>query len=173
MSNRQFWSFLCLDFIYNTKFAKIFYNAISNFNDSSSKLDYFKFLDYPKFLQFVAIFTRGAFRELRIQLLFAVFDADYTMEVDRIEFRNVITCFIEMILHCRFDSSSVQEKINSLNSESSNIQLMEKVLDNYVDEVFNTFSYSGEVMSFEEWQKWLFTIQGFDRIINFTAVLKA
>ena len=178
MSNRQFWSFLYLDFIYNTKFAKIFYKAICHFNDNS-KLDYFKFMDYSKFLQFVAIFTKlsnnknYSFRDLRIKLVFALFDADKTLEVDRIEFRNVITCFIEMILQCRFDSINVQEKINSLNSESANIQMMEKVLDNYVDEVFNIYSYNGEFMSFEEWQKWLFNINGIDKILEFTAILKA
>jgi Ca2+-binding EF-hand superfamily protein len=178
MSNRQFWSFLYLDFIYNTKFAKIFYRAICNFNDNS-KLDYIKFMDYGKFLQFVAIFTKLEnpkkinLYERRIKLLFALFDADNTQEVDRIEFRNMITCFIEMILQCRFDSISLQEKINNLNTESANIQMMEKVLDNYVEEVFNIFSYNGEFLSYEEWQKWLFTINGIQKILEFTTTLKS
>lgn len=58
MSNRQFWSFLDLEFIYNTTFAKIFYKTACEFNDNS-KLEYIKFMDYPKFLQFVAIFTKA------------------------------------------------------------------------------------------------------------------
>ena len=178
MSNRQFWTFLYLDFIYNTKFAKIFYRAICHFNDSNSLLDYLKFMDYGKFLQFIAIFTKQVIvrgistYDLRIKLLFSIFDADNTQEVDRIEFRNTITCFIEMILECRFDSTSIQEKINILNSESSNIQNMEKVLDNYVDEIFNNYSYNGELMSYEEWQKWLFTIEGMEKILKFETTLK-
>jgi hypothetical protein len=178
MSNRQFWSFLYLDYIYNTKFAKIFYRAICNFNDNS-KLDYIKFIDYGKFLQFVAIFTKIEnskkfnFYETRIKLIFALFDADNTQEVDRIEFRNMITCFIEMILQCRFDSLGLQEKLNNLNTESANIQMMEKVLDNYVEEVFNIFSYNGEFLSFDEWKKWLFTINGIQKILEFHTTLKS
>ena len=57
MSNRQFWSFLDLEFIYNTTFAKYFYITACEFNEMN-KLDYIKFMDYQKFLQFVAIFTK-------------------------------------------------------------------------------------------------------------------
>ena len=178
MSNRQFWSFLDLDFIYNTKFAKLFYKVCCDFNDNY-KLDYIKFMDYPKFIQFVCTFTKMAridatttFKDMRTNLIFRLFDPDCNGEVDRVEFRNVITSFIEMILTCRFDSDGVQEKIRSLNQESSNILLMEKVLDNYVDEIYNAFSYNGELMSFEEWQKWVFSLNGFNKILEFTATLK-
>jgi hypothetical protein len=47
--------------------------------------------------------------------------------------------------------------------------MMEKVLDNYVEEVFNVYSYNGELMSYEEWQKWLFSITGIDRILDFSS----
>jgi hypothetical protein len=57
MSNRQFWSFLDLEFIYQTNFAKYFYKTACDFNENT-KLDYLKFMDYPKFIQFVAIFTK-------------------------------------------------------------------------------------------------------------------
>ena len=57
MSNRQFWSFLDLEFIYNSIFAKFIYMTACEFNDNS-KSDYIKFMDYQKFLQFVAIFTK-------------------------------------------------------------------------------------------------------------------
>ena len=57
MSNRQFWSFLDLQQISNTTFAKLFYKAACDFNDNS-KLDHLKFMDRYKFYQFVAIFTK-------------------------------------------------------------------------------------------------------------------
>ncbi len=39
--------------------------------------------------------------------------------------------------------------------EENNIsQLMEKVLDLYVDEVFSR-SYTGESLTFDEWKKWV------------------
>jgi len=77
-----------------------------------------------------------------------------------------------MILSCRFDNEMLQEKIKYLNSESSNISLMEKVLDSFVDEIFNTFSYSGEVLTFEEWEKWFRSIKLSDKIINFSMALQ-
>ena len=46
-----------LDFIYNTTFAKLFYKCACDFNDNT-KSDHIKFMDYPKFIQFVAIFTK-------------------------------------------------------------------------------------------------------------------
>jgi Ca2+-binding EF-hand superfamily protein len=178
MSNRQFWSFLDLEFIYNTNFAKLFYKAACEFNDDS-KLDYLKFMDYQKFIQFVTLFTKHSkidntlnFKQMRMKLIFALFDPDNSGEVDRIEFRNVVTSFIEMILTCKFDSEGIQEKIRGLNAESSNPQMMEKVLDNYVEEVFNVYSYNGELMSYEEWQKWLFSITGIDRILDFSSTFK-
>ncbi len=178
MSNRQFWSFLDLEFIYNTKFAKLFYKAVCEFNDNS-KLDYLKFMDYAKFIQFVAIFTKNtkidntfSFKEQRMKLLYCFFDPNNNEEVDRIEFRNVITSFIEMILTCKFDSEGVQEKIRGLNAESSNLVMMEKVLDAYTDEVFNTYSYNGELLTYEEWQKWLFSINGIDKVLDYTSTLK-
>ena len=58
MSNKQFWSFLDLEFIYNTTFAKVFYKCASDFNDVS-KSDHIKFMDELKFLQFIAIFTKS------------------------------------------------------------------------------------------------------------------
>lgn len=109
---------------------------------------------------------------MRMKLIFTLFDTDNNEEIDRLEFRNIITSFIEMILTCKFDSDGIMEKIRMLNLESSNLSMMEKVLDNYVEEVYNEFSYNGEIMSFEEWQKWLFSINGIDRILDFTSSLK-
>jgi imidazole glycerol phosphate synthase subunit HisF len=109
---------------------------------------------------------------MRIKLIYRLFDPDNNDEVDRIEFRNIITSFVEMILTCKFDSEGIQEKIRALNIEASNISMMEKVLDNYVDEVFNTFSYNGEIMAFEEWQKWLFSINGIEKVMDFSSALK-
>ena len=57
VSNRQFWSFLDLQQISNTTFAKLFYKAACDFNDNS-KIDHLKFMDRYKFYQFVAIFTK-------------------------------------------------------------------------------------------------------------------
>ena len=57
MSNRQFWSFLDLQQISHTTFAKLFYKAACDFNDNS-KIDHLKFMDRYKLYQFVAIFTK-------------------------------------------------------------------------------------------------------------------
>lgn len=76
-----------------------------------------------------------------------------------------------MILSCKFDNDMLQDKIKYLNIESSNISLMEKVLDSFVDEIFNTFSYSGEVLTFEEWEKWFKSINLSEKILNFHASL--
>jgi len=65
-----------------------------------------------------------------------------------------------------------KKKIRNLNNESSNTSVMEKVLDNYVEEVYTSFSYNGEILTFDEWQKWLFTINGIDKILDFTGILK-
>jgi hypothetical protein len=177
MSNRQFWSFLDLEFIYNTKFAKLFYKTASEFNDDS-KLEYIKFMDYAKFFQFVAIFTKNTtldnvcIKDLRMKFIYDIFDKDGSNEVDRLEFRNIITSFTEMILVCKFDSDGINERIKNLNYEASNNNLIEKVLDMYVDEVFNQFSYNGEFLTFEEWQKWFFSINGSEKIMEFVGAFK-
>jgi hypothetical protein len=48
---------------------------------------------------------------------------------------------------------------------------MEKVLDSFVDEIFSSYSYSGEVLTFEEWEKWFRSINLSEKIINFSATL--
>lgn len=179
MSNRQFWSFMDLDFIYNTTFAKLFYKTICEFNDNT-KLEYLKFMDYTKFIQFVAVFTKnvnidslgGSLKKMRIKFIYKIFDTDNDEEVDRLEFRNVITSFVEMILTCKFDSEGISETIKNLINESANASVMEKVLDQYVDGVFNQYSYSTEILNYEEWEKWLFSIHGIEKIIDFQGILK-
>lgn len=177
MSNRQFWSFLDLEFLYNTKFAKLFYKTAAEFNDNA-KLEYIKFMDYAKFFQFVAIFTKTgtldgvSIKDLRMRFIYNLFDTDGSDEVNRLEFRNIITSFTEMILVCKFDSEGINERIKNLNIEATNLSLIEKVLDMYVDEIFNLFSYTGEFLTYEEWQKWFFSINGGDKIIEFVGEFK-
>lgn len=109
---------------------------------------------------------------MRLTFLFKVFDGDNSDEIDRLEFRNSITTFVEMILSCKFDSEGIQEKIRNLNNEASNASLMEKVLDQYVDEVFNIYSYNGEILSYEEWSKWIYSFAGIDKILDYVGILK-
>jgi len=200
MSNRQFWSFLDLQQISNTTFAKLFYKAACDFNDNS-KVDHLKFMDRYKFYQFVAIFTKtdeinknkkffvkneGDFGDdpnsknntfatlIKLRFLNSLFDVDNNEEVDRLEFRNFISSFIEMILSCKFESKPIQDQIDNIfkvdvASGISNIsQLMEKVLDLYVDEVFSR-SYTGETLTFDEWKNWLLTdVSGIKEVLAYS-----
>ena len=50
-------------------------------------------------------------------------------------------------------------------------QLMEKVLDLYVDEVFSR-SYTGETLTFDEWKKWLVDeVAGINEILEYSTVI--
>jgi Ca2+-binding EF-hand superfamily protein len=175
MSNRQFWSFLNLEFIYTTTFGKIFYQIICEFNEPT-KLEYMKFLDLKKFMQFVSIFTKnltdhlGHSLDLRKKFLFRLFDIDNSEEVDKLEFRNFLTAFLEMILTCNFENETIQNKIKHLRSEATNVQLIEKALDQYVEEVYNN-TYDGYVMTYEEWEKWIVSIEGIYEINKFIGSL--
>ena len=203
MSNRQFWSFLDLQQISNTTFAKLFYKAACDFNDNS-KVDHLKFMDRYKFYQFVAIFTKtdeinknkkffvkneGDFGDdpnsknntfatlIKLRFLNSLFDVDNNEEVDRLEFRNFISSFIEMILSCKFESKPIQDQIDNIfkvdvASGISNIsQLMEKVLDLYVDEVFSR-SYTGETLTFDEWKNWLLAdVSGINEVLEYSTTI--
>ena len=204
MSNRQFWSFLDLQQISNTTFAKLFYKAACDFNDNS-KIDHLKFMDRYKFYQFVAIFTKtdeinknknffvknesDVFTDdpnskkdsfatyIELKFLNSLFDVDNNEEVDRLEFRNFISSFIEMILSCKFESKPIQDQIDNIfrvdvNSGISNIsQLMEKVLDLYVDEVFSR-SYTGETLTFDEWKNWLTSdVSGIYEVLEYSTTI--
>ena len=203
MSNRQFWSFLDLQQISNTTFAKLFYKAACDFNDNS-KVDHLKFMDRYKFYQFVAIFTKtdeinknkkffvkneGDFGDdpnsknntfatlIKLRFLNSLFDVDNNEEVDRLEFRNFISSFIEMILSCKFESKPIQDQIDNIfkvdvASGISNIsQLMAKVLDLYVDEVFSR-SYTGETLTFDEWKNWLLAdVSGINEVLEYSTTI--
>ena len=203
MSNRQFWSFLDLQQISNTTFAKLFYKAACDFNDNS-KVDHLKFMDRYKFYQFVALFTKtdeinknkkffvkneGDFGDdpnsknntfatlIKLRFLNSLFDVDNNEEVDRLEFRNFISSFIEMILSCKFESKPIQDQIDNIfkvdvASGISNIsQLMEKVLDLYVDEVFSR-SYTGETLTFDEWKNWLLAdVSGINEVLEYSTTI--
>jgi hypothetical protein len=181
ISNRQFWTFLDLGNVYNTTFAKLFYKAACNFRDNT-KLDHLKFMDYHKFIQFVVIFTKTGFLNpenksgetlevLRLKFIFQIFDCDNSEELDRLEFRNILTSFVEMVLVCKFESKAIQEKVDIFLSESKNTQMIEKILDLYCDEIF-TLSYNQDYLTFDEWDKWIRGIKGIDKILNFAGFLK-
>ena len=204
MSNRQFWNFLDLGQIANSTFAKLFYKAVCDFNDNT-KLDHLKFMDRYKFYQFIAIFTKtnelnqnkNLFFEdndklsefddedklnsfasyVKLKFINSLFDVDNNDEVDRLEFRNLISSFIEMVLSCKFECGPIQEQINNIlnidtTGGNNNIsQLMEKVLDLYVDEVFSR-SYTGETLTFDEWKKWLIDeVSGINEILEYSTVI--
>jgi len=175
MSNRQFWSFLNLEFVYTTSFGKIFYKVVCEFNEPT-KLEHFKFMDLKKFIQFVCVFTKkpkdenSPLSELRKKFLFRLFDLDNSEEIDKLEFRNFLTAFLEMILTCNFENEIIQNKIKILRAEVSNINLIEKSLDQYVEEVYNN-TYDGYVMTYDEWEKWISTIDGIEEIDNFVGSL--
>ena len=204
MSNRQFWNFLDLGQIANSTFAKLFYKAVCDFNDNT-KLDHLKFMDRHKFYQFIAIFTKtnelnqnkNLFFEdndklsefddedklnsfasyVKLKFINSLFDVDNNDEVDRLEFRNLISSFIEMILSCKYECGPIQEQINNIlnidtTGGNNNIsQLMEKVLDLYVDEVFSR-SYTGETLTFDEWKKWLIDeVVGINEILEYSTII--
>ena len=175
MSNRQFWSFLNLEFIYSSTFGKIFYQNICDFTENP-KSEYLRFLDIKKFFHFVAIFTKKSNHpqmiNIRKKFVFRLFDSDNNEEVDKLEFRNFITAFLEMILTCNFENEIIQNKIKSLRMEASNIQLIEKALDQFVDEIYNN-TYDGYVMTYEEWDKWISSVDGISEINEFIGKLPA
>lgn len=76
-----------------------------------------------------------------------------------------------MILLCKFDSEPLNEKIKSFNIESANVNLIEKALDLYVDDVYNNV-YNGETLTFEEWEKWISNIKAIEKILDFSGILK-
>ena len=118
-------------------------------------------MDRYKFYQFIAIFTKtnelnknknlffddndklsefddedklNSFASyVKLKFLNSLFDIDNNDEVDRLEFRNLISSFIEMILSCKFECGPIQEQINNIlnidtTGGNNNIsQLMEKL----------------------------------------------
>jgi hypothetical protein len=110
---------------------------------------------------------------MRMRFIFKLFDPDNSDECDRLEFRNIVTSFIEMIIHCKFDSEYIQSKINDLNNEITRKDSnMEKVLDGFVDDVYGGFSYSGEILTYDEWTKWFYSINAIDKVLDFSGSLK-
>jgi hypothetical protein len=109
---------------------------------------------------------------MRIRFIFKLFDKDNSDEIDRLEFRNLTTAFVEMILNLKFDSEFVMDKIKALNFESNNVTIMDKVLDQYVDDVYDTYSYSGEILTYDEWCKWFLSISGIDKVLDYVGTLK-
>lgn len=179
MSNRQFWAYLGLEFIYKTTFGKLFYQNICEI-DEDSKLDYLKFLDFEKFLKFVAIFTKTfkdnpeQTKNLRKKFVFRLFDVDNNEEIDKLEFRNFVNAFIELILGCNFDNKEIQDKkdeiINSVSNLSRIEESIEKSIDAYVDDVFSGNTFDGYVMTYGEWEGWINQVEGIKEILNYPLV---
>ena len=70
-----------------------------------------------------------------------------------------------------------EEQINNIwnidtTGGNNNIsQLMEKVLDLYIDEFFSR-SYTGETLTFDEWKKWLIDeIVGINEILEYYTLM--
>ena len=153
-------------------------------------------MDKFKFMQFVAIFTKtkelndnkNLFIEeeefdeeiddfstyVKLRFIYSLFDTDYNEEISKLEFYNLLSSFLEMILLCKFDFVPIKEQINNIlnlnvSSGTNNIsQLMEKFLDLYVNEVF----LNKKNLTFEEWKKWLFeNINGINEILSFSGTI--
>lgn len=115
---------------------------------------------------------------VKLKFINSLFDSVGNEEIDRLEFRNFMSSFIEMILSSKFECGPIQEQINNILSidtsgGTSNLsQLVEKVLDLYVDEVFAHHSYNGEVLTFEEWTNWIYeNIAGFEEVLDYSATI--
>ena len=76
-----------------------------------------------------------------------------------------------MIMIIKFENEMLQEKIKLLISESSNTTLIEKVLDSIVDDIFTKYSFSGHVLTYEEWEKWLKSSSLLEKIMNFVGAI--
>lgn len=76
-----------------------------------------------------------------------------------------------MLLICKFESKAIQEKVDILIAESKNFQIIEKILDQYCEEIF-TRSFNQDYLTFDEWEKWFKSIKGIDNIIKFSGFFK-
>lgn len=181
MSNRQFWNLLDIPQIASTSFAKMFYKAACDFNDSN-KLDHINFMDRFKFYQFIAIFAKSSeinkvkhlfmdaveckdedelssfAANIKLKFLCSLFEPDKNEEIGRTSFRNFIAAFVEMIFSTKFENAFLQQQLNDLIhvdiSGNNLVQLLDKIIDLYVDEVFAK-SFNGKSLTFDEWKKWL------------------
>ena len=62
-------------------------------------------------------------------------------------------------------------KIDVTSGISNISQLMEKVLDLYVDEVFSR-SYTGETLTFDEWKNWLLAdVSGINEVLEYSTTI--
>ncbi|MCQ2818771.1 MAG: hypothetical protein MJ252_16010 [archaeon] len=179
MSIRSFWKVLGLENVAETAFGKLLYQAACNFNDNKNP-NQLQFMTEDKFLQIVAIFTKkneidynagnffegvdeegGArekdfYKKVRFQFLYTLFDVDNNDELNKIDFRNLVSSFLEMVINGKYNNSDIDSEISKIRNADmggvTNIsQLMEDVLDSYVENVFSD-SFSGETLTIDEWK---------------------
>lgn len=179
MSIRSFWKVLGLESVADTAFGKMFYKAACNFNDNRNP-NQLQFMTCDKFLQIVAVFTKKKslndnasefftggkveleedfYQKVRYQFLYTLFDVDNNEELNKIDFRNLISSFLEMVINGKFNNQDIDKEISKIRSAEGNgvtniAQIMEDVLDSYVENVFSD-SFSGETLTFEDWKKWI------------------
>ena len=161
-------------------------NLIAGRDDENSKNDYIKFIDLDKFVQFNGIFTKRftakAFPELRRgntdeldltdelrkKFVYGLFDLDKNDTIDKLEFRNFINAFVEMILQANFKNEAIQSKIDGIIKNVPNIQNIEKSLDVYVNDQFQAKNSSdSETLTYYEWDIWIGGVEGINEILKF------
>lgn len=194
MSPRNFFNALSLNGLGDTEFGKIFYRNACNFREGHNP-NKIVFMDENKFLQTVAILTKekeieqnaanfynysadiinenlsGFAKMVKERFYFKLFDSENNNEVSKVEFRNIISSFLEVLVNGKYnniylfdfsdvDLIDVYKEIENLKALDKNVinDSLEYVIDNYVDKIFAD-SINGEYLSFEEWKNWFESIK--------------
>lgn len=194
MSIQGFWKVLGLESIADTSFGKIFYRAACTFSDNKNP-NQVKFMTEHKFLQILALLTKKnkinsnidnlfegggnsnpeeakeLYMKARYLFLFTLFDVDDSGEISKLDFRNVISSFLELVVNGKYGTKIVDETIGEIiaNKEKKNLaQFLEDVVDTYVDNTFSDYSYNGEIMTYDGWKKWIDgKIVGIQKMMDF------
>lgn len=109
---------------------------------------------------------------MRCNFFFQLFDDNLNSEITRLEFRNTITAFLEFILCLKFDNAKLQDKVETVTKEGANETMFNRVIDFLVEEVYSIYSFSGEIMTFEEWRKWFLMFPNIEEILDFSDILR-
>ena len=126
-----------------------------------------RFIDWPTFLNFVIILAKGS-REERLALIFQMFNIDNSPDrvLTKRNMKQAIWHIFCSLLNVTYEEPKIESLKSTLEGISEND--IETAFNLFVEEIFENYGSKGgaEVMTYEQWSKWIGELAGMDQILE-------
>jgi len=123
------------------------------------------FIDWPKFLNFVVILSKGTKAE-RLKLFYGLFNPTYSSHMTKKQFKQSFTSIMHSLAQITYENKNV-EMFKSSILKATDSQL-DSAIDLYIDEIFEEYGSkaTSDSLTYKQWCTWISELCGMDILLE-------